>query len=419
MRNLSTFATSGRLGPVPALVVACSLTLSSCSLVASSGKAPTTEIAIGLDVPLTGNLATPGLGIEHSVDIAVAKANATRLVPGVKFTVSALDDSADPKIGLANAGTFVADPRLAGVVGPYNSSVALEMAPVLAQSNLAEISPSNTLPALTWGADYRTRGKVRPYQSYFRTVTSDAIQGPYVARYVRQRLNLDRVAVVSDTKAYGAGLADEFAGEFENGGGQVVLRTKIDPGNTDFSALVADIRKSKAELVYYGGESPEAGPLSAQLKAAGVHIPLAGGDAIHDEDYLRLAGGQAADGDLASADGVAIDNLASAYSFQSAYEKANFAEPAGSFGPYAYDCAWALMLAVKQVKADNGGAIPASPLLRRSVGQALQSLKFFGVTGDIGFDEFGDRYNQIVSVYQARQGKWETLVAYGRLDQPM
>jgi branched-chain amino acid transport system substrate-binding protein len=393
-------------------VAVASVLLAGCSAL-GDGPEPLVTVKIGLDSPLSGDLSEAGLGIRNSVELAVAVANERHLVPGVRFALDARDDAADPRLAKANAAAFAADSALIGVVGPYNSSVALEMTPVLAQAGVAQVSPSNTLPALTWGTDYQSRGKTRPYSTYFRTVTTDAVQGPYLADYLRRNMQVANVAVVSDTKAYGAALAEEFATEFEYAGGKVVFRRAVEPGTTDFSAIVEQIRSSKAQLVYYGGESPEAGPLAAQLAAAGARIPVAGGDAMHNNEYLHLAGQSAAEGTLATSAGIAIDNLASAYAYVDAYNAASYTQPHGPFGPYAYDSAWALMTAVGAVVANHGGALPDRDL-REAVTAALQNVSFFGVTGDVSFDEYGNSRNQVVSLYRVTNGSWETLVPVGR-----
>ncbi|WP_354643712.1 branched-chain amino acid ABC transporter substrate-binding protein [Kitasatospora camelliae] len=403
-----------RPGRAPALVLAGTLVLSGCSLVDSGGAG--TELVIGVDIPLTSKFSAPAQGIRNSVEMAVAKANAKNLVPGVRFVLDVRDDSAEPKTAKAHAEAFAARPNVIGVVGPYNSAVALEMTPVLANAGIVNISPANTLPALTFGQDYLTKGKKRPYPTYFRTVTTDAVQGPYVARYALKKMKLDTVAVIDDSKAYGIGLADQMAGEFERGGGKVLMRESVPAGTTDFGALVQKIKTTKPKLVFFGGESTEAGPLSSQLKAAGVKVPVAGGDGVHKADYPGLAGGPQADGDLASSDGVAIDDLPSAYNFLEAYRAGKYTEPPGTFGPYGYDSVWALMLAVGKVVQDNKGKVPTGDL-RAKVAKAVQDTSFFGVTGDVAFDEFGDSSNQIVSLYQVRNGKWETVVSSGKLNQ--
>lgn len=41
----------------------------------------------------------------------------------------------------------------------------------------------------------------------------------------------------------------------------------INPDSKDFSAIATKVKTSGADVVYYGGEYPEAGPLSKQIKA--------------------------------------------------------------------------------------------------------------------------------------------------------
>ncbi|WP_431682474.1 branched-chain amino acid ABC transporter substrate-binding protein [Kitasatospora sp. KL5] len=394
-----------------ALGVVCAVMLSGCSS-GVFGAGSSVTVVIGVDGPLTGKLADLGLGIRNSAELAVAKANAKNTVPGVKFVLDAKDDQADEQGALANGQAFVADPRVIGVVGPLTSSGALAMAPVLSEAGLAVISPSNTSPALTWGADYRANGKKRQYATYYRTVTTDAVQGPLLARYAHSRLKAERAAVVSDTKAYGNNLAAEFGTAFEEVGGKVAFRATVKDGTTDFSKLASQIAATHPDIVYYGGEHPEGGPLSAALKAAGVNVPMAGGDGLHTDGYIKAAGASS-NGDLASQPGISVEGLASAFGYLEAYTQAGHKEEPGPFGPYAYDSTWALIQAVGRARQAEPDATGAE--LRKAVAEALQHVSFFGVTGDVSFDEYGDTRNQVASIYKVTKGSWTSVVPFGRL----
>ena len=54
--------------------------------------------------------------------------------------------------------------------------------------------------------------------------------------------------------------------------------------------MIAKIRPSNPDAVYYGGEYPAAGPLSEQLAGAGLNVPLMGGDGIVDAKFMELGG---------------------------------------------------------------------------------------------------------------------------------
>jgi branched-chain amino acid transport system substrate-binding protein len=368
-----------------------------------------------LDAPLTGSLAAPGLGIKNSAQLAVDTANKKKYVDGVTFKLEAKDDQAQPSIGQQNATAFVAEQDLIGVVGPYNSSVSQSMQSTFASAHVVQISPANTNPTLTQGKDYTT-DKKRPYDTYFRTITTDAVQSPYAAQYLYKNLGLKQVATVNDKKVYGAGQVAAFTAAFTKLGGKVVLAQTINPGDTDFSAVVNSIKNSPAQAVYYGGEYPEAGPLSKQLRAAGKKVPLIGGDAVYDDKYIELAGGKAADGDMTTSDGAPIDKLDSAKTFVADYQAAGFSETYGTFGAFAYDATWAIIESVKKIVDDNNGKVPSDGL-RTQIVEAVQGIKFDGVTGTISFDEYGDTTNQVISINQVKDGAWAAGVNTGKLDE--
>jgi branched-chain amino acid transport system substrate-binding protein len=395
---------------ITAALAAGALTLTACGSRdddggSDSGNGGGTTITIGVDAPLTGDLSALGLGIKNSVDLAAKTANKQKLVDGVTFKVEALDDQAQPSSGQQNASQFVADKNVIGVVGPLNSSVAESMQKVFDDAKLVEISPANTGPALTQGADWQNK-KVRTYKSYFRTATTDAIQGPFAAQYVYNDAKKKKVFVIDDKKTYGAGLAATFTEEFKKVGGKVVGTDHIDPDTKDFSAVATKVKNSGADVVYYGGEYPQAGPLSKQIKAAGAKIPVVGGDGIYDPTFIKLAGA-ASTGDLATSVGAPVETLASAKQFVADYKAAGYKEEYAAYGGYSYDAAWAIIQAVKSVVDANGGKLPSDA--REKVTAAVQKVSFDGVTGKVSFDEFGDATNKQLTVYAVKDGAWKAV----------
>ncbi|WP_055566309.1 branched-chain amino acid ABC transporter substrate-binding protein [Streptomyces atriruber] len=358
-----------------------------------------TTVVIGVDAPLTGELSALGLGIRNSVDLATKQANEKKYVDGVTFKIEALDDQGQPSSGQTNATKLVADKEVLGAVGPLNSSVAESMQKVFDDAKLVQVSPANTNPALTQGPDWNGGKKARPYKSYFRTATTDAIQGPFAAQYLYNKAKKKKVFVVDDKKTYGAGLAATFKDEFTKLGGKVVGTEHINPDTKDFGAVATKIRNSDADLVYYGGEYPQAGPLSKQMKQAGSKAPLVGGDGIYSADFIKLSGKQGV-GDYATSVGQPVEQLPSAKEFIANYKKAGFKEAYEAYGGYSYDSAWAIIEAVKKVVDDNDGKLPDDA--RAKVIDAMKGVSFDGVTGKVSFDEYGDATNKQLTVYQVK-----------------
>ncbi|MEG3626151.1 branched-chain amino acid ABC transporter substrate-binding protein [Streptomyces poriticola] len=396
---------------ITAALAAGALTLTACGSRddngggSDSGNGGGTTVVIGVDAPLTGDLSALGLGIKNSVDLAAKTANKEKYVEGVTFEIQALDDQAQPSLGQQNASKLVADDKVVGVVGPLNSNIAEAMQKVFSEADLVQVSPANTNPALSQGVNWQTK-KERPFKSYFRTATTDAVQGPFAAQYVYNDSKKRKVFVIDDKKTYGAGLAATFTEEFKKLGGEVVGTEHINPDTKDFSAVATKVKNSGADAVYYGGEYPQAGPLSKQIKAAGAKIPLIGGDGIYSADFIKLAGASGT-GDLATSVGAPVEELPSAKEFVANYKAGGYKEDYEAYGGYSYDSAWAIIEAVKKVVEDNDGKLPENP--RAKITEAMQNVSFDGVTGKVAFDEFGDATNKQLTVYAVENGAWNDV----------
>jgi branched-chain amino acid transport system substrate-binding protein len=383
------------------------LTLTACGSRgddSSSSDSKTTTVVIGVDAPLSGANSATGLGILGGAKLAVADANKNKTVSGVTFKIKELDDKAQPATGQQNATTLVADEDVLGVVGPLNSGVAQSMQQVFNSANLVEISPSNTNPALTQGANWSTGKKVRPYKTYFRTATTDALQGAFAADYAYNTISKKKVFVVDDKQTYGAGLAAIFKDKFVALGGKAVGTDHVNAGDTDFSTLVTKIKNSGADLLYYGGQYDESSLITKQLKAAGSKIPLFGGDGMFSDTYITN-GGAATAGDYVTSVGVPVTTLPAAKTFISDYKASGLKGDYQTYGGYSYDATTAIIKAVGEVVKD--GKIPSDA--RAQITAAVQKTDFDGIAGHVSFDEFGDTTNKQLTVYEVKDGKWAAV----------
>ncbi|MEP6798020.1 MAG: branched-chain amino acid ABC transporter substrate-binding protein [Lapillicoccus sp.] len=394
-----------RIG-VPLAVAA--LALSACgsrgatSTGGSSGGGATKTVKIGVIDPLSGSLSALGLGIQHSVELAVKQANATNAVPGWKIEVVSKDDEAKADVGKNAATQLAGDDAVIGVVGDLNSSVSQQTQPIFNSAKIAQVSPANTNPSLTIGPD--TASPKRQYASYFRTCTTDAVQGPFAAQYLLGK-GIKKVATVHDKQTYGQGLVDAFTTEFKKGGGTITdaetITTADNGGNNDFSTVISKLKPGAPDAIYYGGQFPEAGPLSLQVKNAGLNIPLMGGDGIYDPKFIALAGGKD-EGDLATSVGAPADSSDAGKKFLADYKAAGYPDESGAYGGYAYDAANAIIAALKTSLASASDPKSA----RQATIDALGKVSLDGVTGKVAFDEYGDATSKVITVYKVEGGKW-------------
>src|SRR3954454_4442134 len=184
---------------------------------AASGSTNTAKIA--LIAPLSRDLSALGLGMRNAVDLAIKQANEANKIKDWKIEFDPEDDTAKADVGAQVASKVASDAAIAGVVGTLNSSVALQVAPILQKASIVQISPANTNITLT-GRD-KLPNQTRPYDNYFRVCTTDDVQGPFAADYVYDTLGFKKVVVVHDKKVYGQGLTDAFKGEFTKKGGTI------------------------------------------------------------------------------------------------------------------------------------------------------------------------------------------------------
>lgn len=368
----------------------------------SGGTSGNKVAKIGVIAPLSGSLSALGLGIRNSVDLAIREANESNAIPGWTLELAAEDDEAKPDVGKNAATKLASDTSVVGVVGALNSSVSLSATPVLASSNIVQVSPANTGPSLTKGPDFASNPK-RQYENFFRTCTTDTVQGSVAAQYLLDS-GVKKLATINDKKIYGLGLVQAVKENFEKGGGTIVADETINPDDSDFGAVVTKVKSASPDAVYYGGEYPQAGPLSKQMKAAGLNVPLMGGDGIFDPTYIKLAGA-AADGDLATSVGEPVDSSKSAVTFIQAYNAEGFEDPYAAYGAQSYDAAKAIIEALKVSLPSATDAESA----REATIKAMSTVTFTGATGPVSFDEYGDTKTKVITIYKVDSDKWAAV----------
>lgn len=346
----------------------------------------TVTVKIGFAAPLTGDQALWGEGMKRAAELAFKEANESQEVKdaGFKFELVANDDQADPKQAVNVANAIVADDAVMGVIGHFNSGCSIPASPVYQEAGMPMISVSSN-PQLT----------AQGYDKVFRIVAKDDAQGAFAGELVFDKLGYKNVILVDDSTAYGQGLATEFKKVFEEKGGKLILSEKVQPKEVDFSALVTKMKNAKPEAVYYAGALNEGALLTKQMKEAGLKVPVIGGDMIYTSDYVKIAGAANAEGDVATALGLPLDQFDRGTEFEEAY-KAEYGTAPEAYDVYAYDQARIFVQATLEAgKAD-----------RAAIAEAIAGGSFEGATGTVAFDANGDNQEQVVSAYRVENGEW-------------
>lgn len=341
-------------------------------------------VKVGHAAPLTGGIAHLGKDNENGARLAIEQANAKAMtIDGkkVRFELVAEDDEEKPDKGPIVAQKF-ADAKVAGVVGHLNSGVTIPASAVYNQAGIPMISGSATNPKLT----------EQGFKNVFRVVGRDDQQGPAIASYLASEFKPKTAAVIDDATAYGEGLANEVEKALKAAGVNVLPREKGTKDTKDWKAILTKLRGRKPDAVFYGGMDATGGPLLKQGRELGIKAVFAFGDGACTEEMRKLAGDKQAEGLVCSQAGIPVK--AASKEFLDSY-KAKFNVEPILYSPFTFDATNLLIAAMQKANSvDPTKYLPA-----------LASIKHKGASGDIEFDERGDRKDAEMTIFTMKEGK--------------
>jgi branched-chain amino acid transport system substrate-binding protein len=342
------------------------------------------EIKVANLSPLTGPVSTFGASTRAGFEFAVDEWNAKCGVLGKKI-VPVVEDSqcsADPAVNAANK--VIDQDGVKYIVGEVCSGASIPVSEIAEAKGVVQISPTSTNANVTLNADGSTKNYV------FRACFIDPFQGFVMAKFAFEQLGYTKAFVMFDQgNDYVLGLAESFEEWFTSFGGEVVGKESYTGTDTDFSAILAKVADSGAEVLIVPDYYNVVNLVAAQAKEKGVTAPLMGGD-----------GWDSADLDMAAVDGYYFVNHYSWYderevvqNWVTAYgEKFDGAKP-DALATLAYDAANILFAAMEAAGTDD----PAK------VAETMASFTFDAVSGQGSYDEFHNPKKSAV-VLQIKDG---------------
>ena len=370
------------------------LTLGSASFAGAADKA----VTIGINLPLTGADAHDAELIKDGALLAIEEANAQGGAGGYKINVTVLDDGTatagqyDPAQAATNARKMVSDSSVVAAVGPQMSGSGKAMSPILSQGNLAIITPASTNPDITdpkFAGQYRPAGKA----IYFRTVTTDAFQGPNMANYFADTLKVKSLYVLDDSGAYGVGIADAFQRQAEKRGIKVLGRDQLNPKEADYSTVLTKVKSLNPDALYYGGVAQAGVKVVKQSYDILPKIIKSGGDGVYGAEILKGAGFPAAEGWYATIAAPDILDSPEAKPWVERFVK-KYGQQPENYSITGYDAALVILDAIKRVAASG------KEVNRANVRDAIQDSHVSSLQGEISFDENGDITSKVISVFK-------------------
>jgi branched-chain amino acid transport system substrate-binding protein/neutral amino acid transport system substrate-binding protein len=391
-----------KLGPyltIAALILA--VFLSGCLEQGEKGEAAPAEgaIKIGVLQSLTGDLGSYGGPMSDAMKIAAKEINANGGLLGKQVELLVEDDQTNNVAAVDAVNKLVKVDRVAAIVGATGSGQSMSAIDITTKSGVLQISSSNT------GTDFTN---YPDDDLYFRTASSDSLQGAAMAKLAQER-GYKTASTIVINNPYGVGFEDVFVLAFEAAGGRVLEKIRYDPSQTIFDSEVEKIAASNPDFVMMVSY-PETGSLilrTAYQKGILKSIPWLLSEGLQADNLASLVGNDTSGKYIAAGlQGLAPDLAAggSAYdAFREKYLKEYGKEP-GIYCSNSYDALAVVALAIEQAKnatgraiADNIRSVANPPGVEVSdLGEALsliregKDINYQGTSGDIAFDQNGD-----------------------------
>lgn len=355
---------------------------------AQEADVPDQPVKLAVLAPITGAAAHIGEEQVQWVRLAISDFNEAT---GWNVELVEVDTQIDPAVGLLAAESVIADEDVLGVVGPAGSQVVQATQPLFAEAGLVHVSSSATSPALTQEG----------FETFFRVVPHDDVQGPTDATFLREELGIERLFLIDDQTAYAVNINEQVTEVFTDLGGEVVGSASISQDDQDFSALVTRIAALDAEAIFFAGQVASQGALLAnQLQEQGVEVTLFGTDGFFfPTEFIEEADG-ATEGAYVSVFAPDIRSLESSSEIVERYTE-RFDDNFGSFGPPTYAAAMVVLEAMQ--RAYENGDLSRETVLAE-VAATDQELTVLG--GPLRFDENGDVEGAAFYIFQVQDGQF-------------
>ena len=338
-------------------------------------------VKIGVMAAVTGPWASEGQAMVNVVQTLAEQVNAAGGINGRPVAIEVGDDAGDPRTATLAAQRLVSHGVVA-VVGTYGSAITEAAQGIYDDEGVLQIATGST--------SIRLSEKGMPL--FFRTCPRDDDQGKYLSGKVAE-MGMKKVAMLHDNSAYAKALAEECRPLLEKAGIEVVFYDAITAGDRDFTTSLVSMKTTNPDMIIFTGYYPETAMLLRQKMDMGWNIPMIGGDATNNTALIEISGVKAAEGyyfisppgplDLTSPD---------AREFIKLYREKYNTDPSSIWAIMAGDAFMTIVEAAKHVDSIDS----------ESLAEYLHNdlKKFPGFTGEISYNEKGDRIGDVYRLYQ-------------------
>jgi branched-chain amino acid transport system substrate-binding protein len=358
-------------------------------------------IPIGVIFELTGTAGEYGLAAAKSVEMAMRDLNDAGGVRGCRLVTSTMDSQGQPTVAVDAANQLVQLKKVPVLIGSIASSTTIPiLTSVTGPARVVQISPAASSPKLTLLArDGRTNGM------FFRTVTSDALQGIAAARFALDH-GLRRLTVVYVNNDFGVGLYGEFARAFKALGGIIVAGVAYQERQASYGSEVTSALDSASDGLYLISTPVDGAAIARAWISQGGPRRFLLNDGMNSAAFIASVGAKYLNEAYGTSSGT--NQTASTRYFREQYKAFAQLDPDSPAADRAYDAGAIIGLALAAAGSTQSAAIraavhsvtdPKGTVIHAgkeefSHGLALlrdgKPIRYEGVIGPVSFDALGD-----------------------------
>ena len=405
---------------VAALSLVVVLAAALAATTASGSRQAGFTLRIGVVVPFTGASAVFGPAYAKSAGLAVQQAKKALRQAGVndvKLQIEYADDGTTPEGGVNAARKLIskgADCILGALTS--GSSIAIAQAATV-PARVPQIGPNNSSPALS---DLADNG------NYIRTMPSDTLQAPILARLIREELGAGKtVSLAGRNDAFGTGLLPPLKRSLERSGMRVRGPLLYDPTAASDNSEADDIVQGNPDayvILDFPANYAKIG--SALLRTGrfnGRKLFVAGGWPATIPSFIPAASLEGARGTVAGS----LTGTKAAEAFHQLYTSAPGTKDRQTLELNNFDGALICILAALAADSAKGSdivqqirrvaSVPGRTYTYLNLAAAIKAVRagkninYEGVGGPVDFDAKGDLTAALYNVYTYKDGKQDVV----------
>jgi len=355
------------------------------------GKTPTKgDVIVYVAVPLSGFMANGGQTVLGGVRLAAEEINRQGGLLGYNVVVRPLDDEADSDLAVEQVAQIQDairnGDRVIAVIGHLNSGQTLAAMELYKDMDLVVITPTASEQSLSQ----------RGYKNFFRVNASDDVQAAVDARFLVEKLDVKRVAVVFNNTEYGQGLASAMVKELETRGAQVVTQIEVEEGQATYDKEIPQIQAANPDAIFYAGYEIETPFLRYDLAQAGIDLLMLASDGAFLAATIDDSDGTA-EGLYVSAFAPSPRNTGDAEWFE-AYQVVEYRNP----DTYSVNGYVAMQVLIE-------GVTKANSLEANKIADALRGNSLPTLLNSLRYQPNGDLVDAKIWIYQVVDGEFRQV----------